>query len=312
MILTVTPNVALDVTYRLRRLRVGASNRVCAVHERAGGKGINVARVLWQLGHPCTVTGLVGGATGGAVREDLAVSGLVDALVEVAGDTRRTVAVVDEAAADATMLLEPGPEVRSGEWEALVERCGLLLREASAMVLSGSLPKGAPEDGFAELVRLSRSLRVPVVLDTSGEPLRLALGAGPDVVKPNAHELAELAELAERSGAPEPEPDVRILLEAGALAAVVSLGDRGLVAEAPEGSWSAYPPERMTGNPTGAGDSVAAALASGLVEGLSWPDRLARGVALGAASVVEPLAGSFDEATYRDVLARVVVHRLGA
>ncbi|MEU9730823.1 1-phosphofructokinase family hexose kinase [Streptomyces sp. NPDC048002] len=302
MILTVTPNTALDITYRVRALRPHASHRVSEVLERPGGKGLNVARVLAALGHEVTVTGLVGGATGRVVRERLtAVPGLTDALVPVSGATRRTTAVVDDLSGDTTQLNEPGPIVTPVEWSAFQESYGRLLASADAVALCGSLPPGVPVGAYAGLVRAARAAGVPVLLDTSGEPLRRAVAARPDLIKPNADELAEL------TGSHEPLRAAQDARRRGAHAVVASLGAEGLFAHTPEGRWRATPPGPLRGNPTGAGDAAVAGLLSGLVERLPWPDRLARAAALSAASVLAPVAGEFDRAAYEELLARVAV-----
>ncbi len=180
MILTVTLNTALDITYRVPGLRPHASHRVTEVTERPGGKGLNVARVLAALGHPVTVTGFAGGSTGATVRASLAgVPGVVDALVPVAGATRRTVAVVDERTGDTTQLNEPGPVVAPAEWNAFQEAYEGLLAGAAAVALCGSLPPGVPVGAYAGLVRTARAAGVPVLLDTSGEPLRRGSPPGP-------------------------------------------------------------------------------------------------------------------------------------
>ncbi|MFD9203828.1 PfkB family carbohydrate kinase, partial [Streptomyces anthocyanicus] len=117
MILTVTLNTALDITYRVRELRPHASHRVDEMTERPGGKGLNVARVLAALGHEVTVTGFVGGVTGRALRDGLArTPEVVDALVPVSGSTRRTIAVADTTTGDTTQLNEPGPQITPAEW----------------------------------------------------------------------------------------------------------------------------------------------------------------------------------------------------
>ncbi len=158
MILTVTLNTALDITYRVPGLRPHASHRVTEVTERPGGKGLNVARVLAALGHPVTVTGFAGGSTGATVRASLAgVPGVVDALVPVAGATRRTVAVVDERTGDTTQLNEPGPVVAPAEWNAFQEAYEGLLAGAAAVALCGSLPPGVPVGAYAGLVRTARA-----------------------------------------------------------------------------------------------------------------------------------------------------------
>ncbi|KUN79984.1 1-phosphofructokinase family hexose kinase [Streptomyces griseoruber] len=300
MILTVTLNTALDITYRVPVLRPHTAHRVTEMTERPGGKGLNVARVLAALGHEVTVTGFAGGATGRVVRERLPMS-IGDALLPVSGATRRTVAVVDTRTGDTTQLNEPGPLITPAEWSAFQEAYEDLVADADAVALCGSLPPGVPVGAYAGLVRKARAAGVPVLLDTSGEPLRRGVAARPDLVKPNADELAEL------TGSHEPLRATQDARRRGAQAVVASLGPEGLIAATAEGRWRATPPTRIHGNPTGAGDSAAAGLLSALVEGLPWPDRLARAVALSAATVLAPTAGDFDRPAYEDLLDHITV-----
>jgi len=302
VILTVTLNTALDITYRVPALRPHSSHRVTGVTERPGGKGVNVARVLAALGHEVTVTGFTGGATGRTVQDHLtAVPGLVDALVPVADATRRTIALVDAETGDTTQLNEPGPTITPAEWSAFQEAYEVLLPSASAVALCGSLPPGVPVGAYAGLIRTAKAAAVPVLLDTSGEPLRRGVAARPDIVKPNADELAEL------TGSHEPLRGAQDTRRRGARAVVASLGTEGLLAVTPEGRWRAAAPTRVQGNPTGAGDSAVAGLLSGWVEQLPWPDRLARAAALSAATVLAPVAGEFDRAAYEELVGRVAV-----
>lgn len=301
MILTVTLNTALDITYHVRDLTPRASHRVTKVSERAGGKGLNVARVLAALGHEVTATGFVGGATGLALRDRLAgATGVLDALIPVGGTTRRTVAVVD-AGGDTTQFNEPGPAIAPAEWTAFQEAYGDLLGSASAVALCGSLPPGVPVGAYAGLIRTARAAGVPVLLDTSGEPLRRGVAARPDLLKPNAEELAEL------TGSHEPFRATRDARRRGAHTVVASLGAEGLLARTADGHWRAAPPRRLRGNPAGAGDSAVAGLLSGLVEHLPWPGRLARAMALSAATVLAPVAGEFDRAAYEELVGQVRV-----
>ncbi|WNI23309.1 1-phosphofructokinase family hexose kinase [Streptomyces sp. ITFR-16] len=310
MILTVTLNTALDLTYGVPALVPHSSHRVTDLSERPGGKGVNVARVLTALGHESVVTGFAGGATGAVLRELLAAlpAPVTDALVPVAGDTRRTLAVVDRATGDTTQFNEPGPQVTAAEWTAFLRSYGELLTSADAVALCGSLPPGIHVGAYAELVRLARTAGVPVLLDTSGEPLRRGIAARPDLIKPNADELAQL------TGSREPLRATRDARRRGAHAVIASLGPDGMLAVTPDGVWQAAPPAPVKGNPTGAGDSAVAGLLSGLVEGLSWPDRLRRAVALSTATVLAPTAGDFDRAAYEELLPRVAIeeHAPGA
>ncbi|WP_433614631.1 PfkB family carbohydrate kinase [Dactylosporangium sp. CA-139114] len=208
MILTVTLNAALDLTYAVDELRPYTTHRVRTVHERAGGKGLNVASVLHAQGEPVLATGLLGGATGTRIRELLAADGVPHAFAQISGETRRTVTIADGV--DATGLWEPGPSVEMAEWLEFLQLYRTLLADTAVVALSGSLPRGLPADAYAVLIELAHSCNVRTVLDTSGEPLRLGLAAGPDVVKPNADELAALLHASANEHA---SPEERALTE---------------------------------------------------------------------------------------------------
>ncbi|MGC1211653.1 MAG: hexose kinase [Micromonospora sp.] len=300
MILCVTLNAALDVTYVVDRVRWHTGNRVVSTAEHAGGKGTNVARVLHALGEHVVLTGLAGGSTGDRIRRHLAAAGISEEFVPIAGESRRTLAVVDEAAGDATGFWEEGPAVRADEWAAFVRSFQRLLADAAVVVLSGSAPPGVPDDGYASLISLAGDAGVPAVLDVSGAALRIGVTAGPAVVKPNREELVAA------TGHVDPWIAADSLVSAGAAAVVVSAGAEGLLASTPQRKWVARPPEPLSGNPTGAGDACVAELTRGLRAGSDWPERLADAVALSAAAVLRPVAGEVDRDAYRRF--RDVVH----
>jgi len=295
VIVTVTLNAALDDTYEVPDARPGEVNRVAAVHRRPGGKGVNVARVLHGLGHEVVATGLAGGASGRCIEDGLASLGVPASFSPVAAESRRTVTVVGP---DVTVFCEPGPAVTGPEWTAFLARYASLTRDAAVVVLSGSLPPGVPADAYAELARRAPG---PVLLDADGEALRLGVAGRPEVVKPNA------AELARASGAAGTAAGIRALRAAGAAAVVASLGPDGVVAGTPDGVLRAALDRPVAGNPTGAGDALAAGLAAGLADGLPWPDRLRRAVALAACAVRSPVAGEVDAGDLPALLARVTL-----
>src|SRR5204863_5433763 len=134
VILTVTLNFAVDATYRMERARLGAHNRVALVGRRAGGKGVNVARVLGALGREVAVTGLAGGRVGDEARAELAVAGLTDACVPIEGESRETIVVVEDSGR-VTGFSELGPEVSAAEWEWMVARFAELAGGAEAVAL---------------------------------------------------------------------------------------------------------------------------------------------------------------------------------
>ncbi|WP_026421388.1 1-phosphofructokinase family hexose kinase [Actinokineospora inagensis] len=290
MILTVTANPALDVSYRVDRLRPGHTHRIGAVFERAGGKGFNVSRVLHDQGVPTLALGPVGGILGDSLRADLIDSGLPHELLPVAAATRMTIAVVAD---EATMFNEPGGPLADADWARLRDLVRSHLPNTDVLVCSGSLPLDAPVDTYAGFVRLAHG--VPTVVDAGGPVLLAAAEAGVSVVKPNAEELAAAV------GHDDPLKGARELRALGAETVVVSLGAEGTIAATPDGEWRAALPKPVAGNPTGAGDAAVAALAFGIRTGLTWPERLRLAVAWSGAAVAAPLAGSVDW----DVLAEL-------
>ncbi|MFE9204558.1 1-phosphofructokinase family hexose kinase [Micromonospora sp. NPDC007230] len=304
MILTVTLNVALDVTYRIPALVPGSTHRVAEVAERAGGKGVNVARVLRALGDPVVATGLAGGACGARIRSLLADEGVPEAFVPIAAESRRTVVLAEPDAA--TGLWEPGPRVAPDEWNAFLSRFADLVRGAAVVVLSGSLPPGVPADAYRALIGAARDANARTVLDSSGAPLRHGLRARPDLVKPNTEELTGLVGQA----LPGPAAAVTAVRALEARTVVASFGPEGLLARTGQGSWHAFLPHPVVGNPTGAGDACVAALAHGMIHRRPWPERLTDAVALSAAAVRAPVAGSVDLSDYRRLRRAVTLKEL--
>jgi tagatose 6-phosphate kinase len=305
VIVTVTLNPALDLTYTIPALTPGTTHRP-AVHAQAGGKGVNVARTLHALGRETVAVLPLGGFDGEAVRAELEASGIPHHAIPIAGATRRTVKVVEAESGLATGFNESGPEVGAAEWAEICAAVASLLEtavldEAAVLVLSGKLPRGLPDDAYAELIALADGLGVPTILDTEGAPLLAALAAGPAIVKPNAHELADATGITDSRAAAEE------LLKRGARAVVSSNGPDGLTALTAEGRWTARPPRIDGGNPTGAGDASVAALALGLADASGWPEMLADAAALSAATVLTDRAGVFDAEAYQRFRRRTEV-----
>jgi tagatose 6-phosphate kinase len=196
LILVVSLNPALDLTYEVDAADWAGVNRPHTVHVRPGGKGVNVARTLRALGPEVRLAGLAGGSAGAELAGLLAGSGIELAFTPIAGQTRRTLTVVDAARQQAALFNEPGPMVQTDEYAEFVAVYQTALDECDAVVLSGSLPCGVADEAYAELIELARASSVPVILDTSGQALALGAAAGPTLIKPN---LAELEELAGRS-----------------------------------------------------------------------------------------------------------------
>jgi 1-phosphofructokinase family hexose kinase len=313
VIIVVCLNPALDITHHVAAAVWGGVNRPAAVHDRPGGKGLNVARTLAALGADVLVTGLAGGITGAGVTAALAALGVTAAFAPVSGETRRTFTVVDASAAGrgVTSFHEAGPIVSAAELAGFRDRYEQALAGAEAVVMSGSLPLGLPPGTYAELIEAAAAAGVPAVLDAHGPALRRGAAAGAAIVKPNLPELEALTgrpltnaagtDLVAVAGA------AGELRGTGAGAVVATLGPAGMLAVTADGCWRARPGAAVAGNATGAGDAVAAALAHGLVLGRPWDERLRHAVALGAATAAAPVAGEFRSGDYLGALDAVTV-----
>lgn len=290
MILTITPNPAVDETYSLKQLDVGGTNRVDAPLRRAGGKGLNVARVIHSQGLPVIALAPIGGGNGEVFAQELVASGLEHELIPVAAETRRSFAIVEQETGRTTVVNERGGALSEEEW-ALIRQSIIELLESGVTVLaaSGSLPEGADQDFYPWCVRQAAARGIPSIIDTSGPALLAAARAGATVLKPNHHELAEV------TGTDSLTAGAKVLLEAGARHVYASAGEEGLVHFAADtfGGWSsAKLAEPLVGNPTGAGDSVVAAIAAGLHNGEDHDTQiLPRAAAWSASAVLMPTAG---------------------
>jgi tagatose 6-phosphate kinase len=311
MILVVALNPALDITHHVAGADWAGVNRPFAVHARAGGKGLNVARTLRALGQSVTLTGLAGGLTGQVVVDGIDGTGIVAELTPIAGETRRTFVVTDSVSGHTALFNEPGPAVTEQEFEQFLATYDKALAATELVVLSGSLPGQVPTEAYSWLIAAAGAAGVPAILDTGGAALTLGAAAGPALVKPN---LAELEATAGTSLHMAAGPDLaavedagRTLVAAGAGAAVVSIGANGLLAVTREGTWHARPPDPVPGNPTGAGDAVVAGLADSLIRGQNWPTMLRHAVALGTAAAAAPVAGEFAAADYERLAPTVHV-----
>jgi tagatose 6-phosphate kinase len=289
-VVCVALNPALDITYVSQRFVVGEANRVSRVHAQAGGKAVNVARLLRKAGHDVLVTGFVGGLVGDEIAGHLDGWAVPHCLARCAAGSRRTVTAFSAEDAAATAYNESGPPIAAAEWERFADGFARLVHGAAGVVLSGSLPAGLPVDAYRTLAWRAADSGSAAFVDAHAAPLLAAIAAKPALVKPNEHELAEAAGLAVPVPLPGAVHAARQLLAGGAQGVVVSLGARGLLGVLPGISLLAVPPAQR-GNPVGAGDAALAALVHGHLTGQPWPDRLRRAAAMSAAAVRQPVAG---------------------
>jgi tagatose 6-phosphate kinase len=298
-VVVVTPNPAVDVTYRVAEQVIGETVRVQAVTRRPGGKGLNVVRVLRRLGLEATAVQPLGGAGGAWIREQLAAEGIASVSVDTPLETRTTVAVVDDLA-HPTLFSEPGHPLDDATWAALVAAVAAHCEPGGFLVVSGSLPPGSDASRVAALVAAGRDAGAFVIVDASGPALLAAADAGADLVKPNE------AEVLEATGAPTLDRGLRELLTRGARSVIVSRGASGLLFMDAAGDRATQPGvPGVSGNPTGAGDAATAGLVRALADGRPVTEALLGAAVVGAAAVLSPTAGEIDPAVLSDLAARL-------
>ncbi|WP_326816323.1 1-phosphofructokinase [Streptomyces sp. NBC_01762] len=283
MILTVTPNPSLDRTYELPGLTRGAVLR--STHDRVdpGGKGINVSRAVAAAGHRTIAVAPLGGPEGALLARLLGEHGIEAAGVPIVGSTRINVTLV-EPDGTLTKVNAVGPEITVAEAEALLDAVRTRSATTDWIVCCGSLPRGLSPQWYAELVARSHRAGARIALDTSGAALIAALRERPDVIKPNAEELAEAVgrPLETVGDAVKAAEELR---ERGARSVLASLGADGQLLVDGTGAYFGSARVDAVRSNVGAGD---ASLAGFLTAGGRGPAALAAAVAHGAAAVQLP------------------------
>jgi tagatose 6-phosphate kinase len=308
MIVTVTANVALDRTYVIDHLEVGAVHKVQKAFAHTGGKGVNVSRVVASLGGQTLVTGMVGAAGLDEATRELSASGLSAALFAVAGAPRQTVTVTAQDGTT-TAFDELGPTITAQEWIDFEAHVAGLLDGAEMLVIAGSLPPGAPEQALENLCAKANDHNVSVILDARGAAMRAAQNQAPLVAKLNRDELEQTLEREVKSE----DEVVRGALQlqaAGAQNVVVTLGAQGALGVDHDQVWRVGH-AAASGNPVGAGDAFSAGLALAMVAHKPFDEALKEGAAAAIASLQTPTAGAIDPAAMRAALPGVQTQRIG-
>ena len=313
MILTVTLNAAIDRTLAVPNFHVGRRHRAVEQTAVAGGKGVNVARALKSLGRPVLATGTAGGGTGARIIQLLDDEGITNDFVRINEESRMSTAVIDPTDGVTTEVNERGPALSNAERERVVERILYLAQGAQIVVLCGSLPRGVPVELYCQLIEDLRRMNVTTVLDTEGEPLRVAMRACPDLVTPN---LIEAEELVGHEFADDDDrlTGVREIVELGARDAIITY-ESGCVAllggdSAERRAYRVSVEPREPLSPIGAGDAFLAGYVAGLYERHSTEECLRLATACGAESVRHVGAGVIDPREVERLLPEVQAEQL--
>jgi len=309
MVLTVTPNTAIDITYTVEGFTLDRVHRPSAVRTVAGGKGINVARVLTTFGRTATATGFVGGNTGSAILEKIAMEGLAHDFVKVRGESRLCIAIVDPSMGTQTEVNENGPVITASEIADMMDKMVELLPGRQYVTLCGSCPPGVPTSFYGDIIHLARKRGVKAVLDTSGEHLKEGLKAKPYMVKPN---IAELSEIAGREilTIEEIVQSAKSLRQFGVQITAVTMGRSGAIATDGVQTWHAIPPEIKFASAVGSGDAFLAAFLDELMSGSALPEALISGTAAGAANATTYGAGFCSKKSIMEIKQGVALNKI--
>jgi 1-phosphofructokinase family hexose kinase len=311
MIITVTLNPALDKTLQVPNFAPGRRHRSVDQVTMPGGKGVNVARAIKRLGQPVIATGIAGGATGTRIVEALNDDAILNAFVRIREESRTNTAVLDPTTGLQTEINERGPSVTAQEFELFHDKLLYLAKGASMCVFAGSLPRGMDPAIYADLVRDVKRLGVTTVVDTDGEPLRLAIRAEPDIVSPNELEAEELVGQ-EFNDVEDRAQAVLEMTRLGAREAIMTVPD-GCYANVLEDGPALYRvavPEQEPRSRIGSGDAFLAGYIAARYAGQSPIECLRYAVACGAESVQHFGAGVLDAARVERLLADVNAERL--
>lgn len=294
-IVTVTLNPAIDMACTVPDFKVGQVNRVTTSRTDAGGKGVNIARLLRQFEVPVTVTGFLGEDNPQLFEKLFRDQGIDDAFIRVPGGTRIGIKILDPTDHSTTDLNLPGLSPQRQQIDQLLREVEQQAKTAAIVIIAGSVPIGLTPEIVAELVTMIQQQGAKAFVDTSGPALQHAIAAGPSLVKPNIDELAEYV------GRPlqvdEAIVEARKLIATGIETVVVSLGADGALFVFNNGYVHTRPPEIEAISTVGAGDAMVGSLAAGLFRGLSLRNRAKLATAVSAAVVTHagPGLSSLDE-----------------
>ena len=285
MIYTVTLNPALDKTVEIPSLTIDSVNRITTLRTDPGGKGINVSKVIDKLGRKSIATGILGGDTGHNILSSLEKMELESDFLFVEGETRTNLKIIDPVSKTNTDINEPGVTVSEEILNQLKDKLLKKLNADNIVILSGSLPKGAPQNTYNVWVKDCKEAGAKVFLDADGPLLAEGIKAGPYLIKPNNHELSGL--MGQELTTPQELTEAaRGLMKYGIEKVIVSMGGDGALYVTKDYVYYAEGMKVPVGSTVGAGDSVVAALAVAEEAGMTPEETVALSTATGAANVM--------------------------
>jgi len=285
MIKTITLNPAVDKTIEINNFRVGNVNRVSSVRLDAGGKGINVSKVIKNLGGESRAMGILSGKSGEFIKGYLDEIEISNDFIFTKGETRTNIKVVDLINHTNTDINEAGPEASTKDLKDLSDKIFSNVSNEDIIILSGSVPSNVDKNIYANWITNAKEKGAKTILDADGELLKNGILAGPYLIKPNIDELEGMFNR-KIVGTLETVEIAKKLLGYGIIIVAVSLGSEGAVFVSKECSIYARGLKVDVKSTVGAGDSMVAALAFSLQSGLSFEETVKLAVACSAANVM--------------------------
>ncbi len=286
MILTVTANAALDRVIYIDEFVPTTDMRSRKVVESVGGKGLDSSVVLSHLHVNTLALGFVAGLNGERLAQLLADYQIETDLIRVAGESRIAHVIVEMKHNRHSHITTPGYTIEPRDLEQFLQRYKAHLPQAHWVIAAGSLPAGVGDDFYCSVVEIAHRLKVPVMVDCAGAPMRNALPAQPDIIKMNRSEFYQT--FGGQRGSRDDLIAAANAVRAGrqSTSIVITCGEDGILAITPSGSYVATSPVVREVNAAGAGDAVSASLAWQLSAGAAWPEALRWAAATSAAVVL--------------------------
>lgn len=309
MILTVTLNPAVDISYPLKNLAIDDVNRVTQVSKTAGGKGLNVSRVLKLLKQQLLATGIVGGHIGNFIKQKLDEDHIQHQFFEINQESRNAIAILHDGGQQ-TEILEAGPTISQDDAQAFLAFYEALLPRVNTVTLSGSLPGGLSNDYYAKMVTMARDAGVNAILDTSGVSLAASLAAPvkPTLIKPNETEIAQLlGHTIDINHLATLKHSLQSPVFEGVEWLVVSMGAAGAFAKHNNRFYRVTIPKIHVENPVGSGDATLAGLAMGIDANASDEIILKTGMTTGMLNTMEKQTGFVNPELFETYFDQVVV-----
>lgn len=309
MILTITLNPSVDISYKLDKFSLDTVNRVADVSKTAGGKGLNVSRVIQQLEEEVAATGFLGGSLGDFIRHEIAAQGIYDYFINIEGNTRNCIAVIHEG--QQTEILEGGPVINESEAAKFLDTFTAYVQKVDFITISGSLPRGLDDNYYVRLVEIANQSDTPVLLDTNGELLNYTLQNGnkPYLIKPNQEEFGDLF-------GKKMTDDAQIIsaLKSQKLSGipwiVVTTGASGAFVKVWDKMYRVSIPIVDAVNPVGSGDAVIAGFAVGLSRGMKSEELIKFGLSMGVLNAMEAKTGSVNPKWVNQCKEQISVERV--